>query len=346
MAVQNDNGPRQLSLLLAGDAGDMRSIQQRLSNTRYTRFDIEMAPSLTEAVETLRRKAFDALLLALRLPDEAEFDTLFRAQMHAHRIPIVVLSSDDNESVALRAVEAGIQDFLVQGPAALEGLERTLRHAVVRHRILTGLRRSHLVSTSTSGLYDAQTGLMTQAAFLRRLQESVKLANRFGERPALLVLELDRFRKVSGHLSPVVGTRLLDEIGRRLTWCIRRSDLAGRLGDDRFGVLLPNVPGTWAVRAVAERLRQAIAAPFESDPAKPRFSASIGTACYPQEGDTSEAMLQHAEEAMAEAKGLGGNRCRLFKPLAVPAWPETSAEAARPQRHEAYPSRVPARGGR
>jgi diguanylate cyclase (GGDEF)-like protein len=328
MAVQNDNGPRQLSLLLAGDTGDMRSVQQRLSNARYTRFEIETAPSLAEAVETLRRKAFDVLLLLLRLPDEAEFDTLFRAQMHAHRIPIVVVSSEDNESIALRAVEAGIQDFLVQGPATLEGIERTLRHAVVRHRILTGLRRSHLVSTSTSGLYDAQTGLMTQAAFLRRLQESVKLASRFGERPALLVLELDRFRKVSGHLSPVVGTRLLDEIGRRLTWCIRRGDLAGRLGDDRFGVLLPNVPGASAVRAVAERLRQAIAAPFESDPAKPRFSASIGTACYPQEGDTAEAMLQHAEEAMAEAKGLGGNRCRLFKPLAIPAWPEAGGGPA------------------
>ncbi|HVR98156.1 MAG TPA: GGDEF domain-containing response regulator [Thermoanaerobaculia bacterium] len=324
MAAQNDNGPRQLSLLLAGEAGDVRSVQQRLSSTRYTRFEIETAPSLPLAVETLRRKAFDVLLLALRLPDEAEFETLFRAQMHAHRIPIVVLSSDDSESIALRAVEAGIQEFLVQGPAALEGLERTLRHAVVRHRILSGLRHSHLVSTSS--LYDAQTGLMTQAAFLRRLQESVKLANRFGERPALLILELDRFRKVSGHLSPVVGTRLLDEIGRRLTWCIRRSDLAGRLGDDRFGVLLPNVPGTWAVRAVAERLRQAVAAPFESDPAKPRFSASIGTACYPQEGDSAEAMLQHAEEAMAEAKGLGGNRCRLFKTLAVPAWPTTGGD--------------------
>jgi diguanylate cyclase (GGDEF)-like protein len=325
MSSYKDKSLWSLSVLLAAeDAAAASRVRRLLERARRTHFETMITERLDQAVETLRRQAYDLLVLDLDLTREPARETLLRAQTLTHRLPIVVMSAQRDEDLAVRAIEAGIQDFIVRESWEPEALERILRHAVVRHRLLTAMRRAHITSTARP-LFDAQTGLATEAAFMRRLQETLELAHRFKERPALLLLELDRFRKVTGRLGPLIATRILEEVGRRLSWCVRRSDLIGRLGEERFAVMLPNTPGSWALRPVAERIRLAVGAPFEFDASQSRLSASVGTACFPQDGEAAADLLASAEAAMLEAKNLGGNRCCFFRSLVMPPWPETAA---------------------
>ncbi|HYG65163.1 MAG TPA: diguanylate cyclase [Thermoanaerobaculia bacterium] len=321
MLSYRDKSLWSLSVLLsAEDSAAARRSQELLARAKRTRFEVMPTERLDQAVEKLRCRAYDLMVLDLDLTREPGHEALLRAQTLAHRLPIVVMSAQENEDLALRAVEAGIQDFIIREPWQPEALERIMRHAVVRHRLVAAMRRAHITSTARP-LFDAQTGLATEAAFTRRLQETLELSHRFGQRPALLVLELDRFRKVAGRLGPLAASRILEEVGRRLTWCVRRSDLTGRLGEERFAVMLPNTPGSWAVRPVAERLRLAVGAPFDLDATQSRLSGSVGTACFPHDGETAADLLASADAAILEAKNLGGNRCCFFRSLDVPPWP-------------------------
>jgi len=327
-------------LLVADDPAAAQTVRERLAGERRDRFEVEAVPRLELAVEALRRRAYDVLLIALALPRESAMDTFLRARMLAQRLPIVMMTDYPDEELGLRAVEAGIQDYLHGIP---EDLGRTLRHAAVRHRILAKLRRScHTTASWTS--CDPATGLASRASFLRKLRDTLTFAQRFRERPALLLLEPEDFNEIRERLGPVLGGNLLQEIGRRLTWCARRTDCLGRLGEGELAVLLPQAASAAAIRMVAERIRLVFTAPFETGGPCVRLRVSVGAAWYPQDGETLEDLLGAAESALSEARTFGGNRCRLFHGYDIQPWPEDVLNAlALPERPPAGapPVRVP-----
>jgi diguanylate cyclase (GGDEF)-like protein len=321
-AIEN---PSSHSVLVVGeDPGRARAIRSRLSDGR---FEVELVPRLEQAVEALRLRPYDLLLIHLALPAEAGRNNLFRAQMLAHRVPVVLLTGHPDEELGRQAVEAGVQDYLIVDGKDADGelpadLGRTLRHAVIRYQQIQRSRQS-----AARASLDPVTGLADRAAFLRKLQDSLGFAGRLREKPALLLLALEDFGEARERLGPALGARLLREIGRRLTWCVRRGDSLGRLGGEEIALLLPNAAASPAIRMVAERIRLTVSAPFESGDASVRLHASVGAAWYPLDGDTSDRLLEAARAAVAEARELGGGRCQLFRGHDLPPWPDSVVKA-------------------
>ncbi len=323
-AIEN---PSSLSILVVEeDPARARTIRGHLAGQR---FEVELVPRLERAVEALRLRPYDLLLIHLALPGEAGRNNLFRAQMLAHRIPIVLLTGHPDEALGVQAVEAGVQEYLVMDGEMLEGKEevpadlgRTLRHAVVRHRQMQRGRQS-MARISP----DPVTGLADRTTFLRKLQDALAFAGRFREKPALLLLGLGNLGEVRERLGPAAGARLLREVGRRLTWCVRRADTLGRLGDEEIALLLPNAATSPAIRMVAERLRLTASAPYETGGASVRLRANVGSAWYPLDGDTSDGLLRAAQAALEEARELGDGRCQLFRGHDLPPWPEDVVNA-------------------
>jgi diguanylate cyclase (GGDEF)-like protein len=221
----------------------------------------------------------------------------------------------------LRAIEAGIEEYLVTAGSVPADLGRTLRHAAIRHGIVAKLRRNGQTSAAWSAC-DPATGLASRGSFLRKLRDTLTFARRFRERPALLLLAPEDLADVRERLGPVLGGVLLQELGRRLTWCVRRSDCLGRLGEEQLAVLLPHATSPAAIRMVAERIRLIFTAPFETGGPSVRLRVSVGAACYPLDGEALEDLLGAAENALSEARALGGNRCQLFRGHDLPPWPE------------------------
>jgi diguanylate cyclase (GGDEF)-like protein/PAS domain S-box-containing protein len=159
--------------------------------------------------------------------------------------------------------------------------------------------------------FDNLTGLPNRVTFLERLQQSLAFAARNGDQVCLMFLDLDNFKDVNDTLGHAVGDKLLTEVSRRLASCVRESDLLARLGGDEFVVVLYWGVTKEGVIAVAQRVLQQLAAPFQIDQRTVFTSASIGIAFYPDDSHDASSLFRCADTAMYHAKNEGKGRFRL-----------------------------------
>ncbi|MCW5979979.1 MAG: response regulator [Bryobacteraceae bacterium] len=121
-------------LLIEDNPGDAVLVQQMLFDAGGPPFTMERADSLLDGLDRLSRTKADVILLDLSLPDSFGIETFLTMKTHAPGTPIVLLTGNDNDAVALAAVEAGAQDYLMKDRLNPEALTRALRYAVLRHQ--------------------------------------------------------------------------------------------------------------------------------------------------------------------------------------------------------------------
>lgn len=121
-------------LLIEDNPGDAKLVSMMLARSRGVSFQLETRDRLAPGLERLAQGGIDALLLDLSLPDSHGFETFDRAHAAVPLLPIVLLSSLDDESVAMRAVERGAQDYLIKGRVDDQSLSRALRFAMQRQK--------------------------------------------------------------------------------------------------------------------------------------------------------------------------------------------------------------------
>lgn len=160
--------------------------------------------------------------------------------------------------------------------------------------------------------YDTLTKLPNRAFFLEQLRRTLASAKRAERRAALLFCDLDNFKDVNDSLGHDKGDLLLQEIAERLSSCIRQGDTLSRLGGDEFVLLLPSVKADRDAVMVARKIKEQLARPFNLDGHEVYTSPSIGIAFYPDDGDTVNTLLKHADMAMYAAKARGRNRYQFF----------------------------------
>jgi diguanylate cyclase len=151
-------------------------------------------------------------------------------------------------------------------------------------------------------LRDPLTGLPNRQWLLERTWTALDHAERAGQRTALLLIDLDRFRHVNDTLGHLAGDRLLLQIADRLRLALPRGAEAARLGGDEFAVLLPACDSTTRAQRVARTLVAALGSPLNLDGLTLVLEASAGVAVYPDHAKDAEGLLRRADVAMYEAK--------------------------------------------
>lgn len=157
-------------------------------------------------------------------------------------------------------------------------------------------------------LHDPLTGLGNRQLLMEQLHRDLALAQRHHQGLGLLFVDLDGFKAVNDHHGHAVGDRVLQQVGERFHAAMRQSDLLARIGGDEFVVLVPQPGGPGELRTLAAKLVAAAQLPLgDLLPAEPidpplALSASVGIACYPEDGDTADALLRAADHAMYAAK--------------------------------------------
>jgi diguanylate cyclase (GGDEF)-like protein len=129
---------------------------------------------------------------------------------------------------------------------------------------------------------------------------------------AVVLLDLDHFKTINDSLGHATGDLLLEAVAVRLAARVRETDTVARLGGDEFALLLDDTKGPQAAAVVGRALIDALAAPFELVGHQLYVTASLGVACYPQDGSDAESLLKNADTAMYGAKAEGRNNCRFF----------------------------------
>jgi diguanylate cyclase (GGDEF)-like protein/PAS domain S-box-containing protein len=155
------------------------------------------------------------------------------------------------------------------------------------------------------GAEDPVTGLPNRVIFTDQLQRMIGISEREKTNVAILVLDLDGFKKVNDALGHDSGDILLREVSNRLMAALRGVDLVARLGGDEFGVLPMGNASPGTALQIAGKLRSALRQPFDIDGRAVAIGASIGVAVSPLHGSTVAALMQRADEAMYASKRHG-----------------------------------------
>lgn len=148
---------------------------------------------------------------------------------------------------------------------------------------------------------DHLTGLLNRRGLLAALTDAAGRVRRLGEEAALLIFDLDDFKRVNDAQGHQAGDEVLIDLAKVLRAALRSSDVAARYGGDEFAVLLPRA-SAGSAEAIGEGLREAIAEAHLGCPGYP-ISASVGVTAI-RAGDTAESVIARADEAMYRAKRL------------------------------------------
>jgi diguanylate cyclase len=151
-------------------------------------------------------------------------------------------------------------------------------------------------------LRDPLTGLPNRQWLLERVWSALDDAEREGERAALLLIDLDKFRSVNDTLGHLAGDRLLLQIAERLKAALPRGAEAARLGGDEFAVLLPTCDAPTRAARIARHLVADLSSPLNLDGLTLVLEASAGVAVFPDHAEDAEGLLRRADVAMYEAK--------------------------------------------
>lgn len=160
--------------------------------------------------------------------------------------------------------------------------------------------------------HDPLTGLANRALLLEKLDVALRARGTENQRPAVLFLDLDRFKLINDSLGHDVGDELLVSVASRLRDVLRPEDTLARFGGDEFVLLLEHVAGVRAARSVARRISAALEAPLAAGGDEHVVTASVGVAIAARRHKQPETLLQEADAAMYRAKHRARGSHELF----------------------------------
>ena len=169
-------------------------------------------------------------------------------------------------------------------------------------------RKKREAEMAHQATHDPLTGLANRTLLVDRLGQAISNAERNGQRVAVIDFDIDAFRIVNEELSFRVGDDLLKTVAQRISDNIRGGDTVSRVYGDEFLVVLSQVDDSDWTETAAQRIEQAISAPWQYEGEEISITASAGISFYPDNGSTVNELIRNAEAAMHRAKDLGKNR--------------------------------------
>jgi diguanylate cyclase len=296
--------PGQTVLLIEDNPGDARLIREMLAEeSSSVPFRMKHADRLARGLEALAQKDIDLVLLDLSLPDSNGLDTFAKVYAHSPKVPIIVLSGNDDQQLALYAVKSGAQDYLVKGKIDRELLLKAMQYSIERKRYQEELERQ--------ANYDALTGLPNRHLFHDRLRQAV-FAQRSTKSIAVVFIDLDHFKVINDSLGHNFGDEVLRHIGERLQSAVRDGDTVARLGGDEFVLILSDQTREDVIFRTMRRLIGKVSEPIMIGDRELNITCSAGISLYPQDGPDVQTLLKNADAAMYRAKSQGRNTFQFF----------------------------------
>ncbi len=292
-------------LMIDDDRIQFRLVQGLFKNFRGELFELEWAATHEEGLAKLLEGQHAACLLDYQLGPRNGLELIRTAMANGVRMPIVFLTAESSELVDIEAMHAGALDYLVKSEISSRTLERSLRYALKLSDTLQALRKL--------ATHDQLTSLLNRREFDRILAEEKERSRRFGHPFALVLVDIDHFKRVNDTYGHPVGDLVLQEVACRMTRGLRDVDRAARFGGEEFALIIMQADRTVALQAAQRACAAVESAPIsiEGGP-ELRVTVSAGAAALPDDAVTGPDLVAAADKALYAAKSRGRNRAVAF----------------------------------
>ncbi|TQV66161.1 EAL domain-containing protein [Exilibacterium tricleocarpae] len=291
-------------LLVEDDDGDYFFTKSVLEEAYGDKCSIDWKNNIGSALQATQDEHYDVFLFSLNVGAENGIDLTRQVQSQGSETPVVLLTGTGGAGVEAEARQAGASEFLAKQHLSAPLIERTIRYAVEQKKDEQALRRlAH---------YDPLTGLANRTLFNLRLSEGIATAKRLRESIALLVLDLDHFKKVNDTFGHPVGDKLLQAVAARVSDCVRETDTVARLGGDEFAVIATHLGRRDNAAVVANKVIRGVARVSQVDDQVLSTSASVGIAFFPEDAYDVDDLLKRADLALYQAKDAGRGVYRFY----------------------------------
>lgn len=290
---------------------EQERVMNRIAKAMEDYGDITLMMGAEDVPERAREKNYDLLIVSLtmRETDGLRICSKLRTYPETRRLPLLVMVDDPNSTALVKALEIGVNDYVVRPVDRMEFIAR----------VKTQLRRKRYADKLTENFHlsmqmattDAVTGLYNRHYLTTHLETYVKSIKSQGKSITILMMDIDHFKKVNDTYGHAVGDEVLSEFASRIAQNIRGIDLAARYGGEEFVVMMPDTTCEWG-EIVGERLREQIADttfPCSAPDGSVNITVSIGVTCrlITSDLDTTK-LIDAADKALYQAKNSGRDR--------------------------------------
>ena len=286
------------------------AVAERLRSALLGRHDVEHIDDPQAALAFAAENKFELIIVSLDIEqtDGLRLCSQLKSTEATRQTPILIIVDPDDHSRLMRALDMGVNDYLIR-PIDKQELMARVNTQVRRYRYAAQLR-SNVQASIEMAVTDPLTGLYNRRFMENQMGPMVENAINRGKHFSILALDVDFFKAVNDNHGHDVGDRVLQEVSARLRHNVRNIDLVCRVGGEEFLIILPDTDSEIAM-TIAERIRKSIAMkPFNSGARSGPLSItiSIGIANIEAGTDTTNDILKRADQALYRAKREGRNR--------------------------------------
>lgn len=304
-SVSERRPDQQPILLLIDDAPEIhRLLAMKLKDEGL---DFLTAFSGIEGVELAEQQNPSLILLDVSMPDHDGFEVLhtLKENPSTKQIPVIMLSGSHASEDKVRSFELGAMDYVIK-PVDVPELRARIQSAIRLTRLMEMLEQRAQI--------DGLTGLWNRAHFDRRLVSELSERTRRGTPIALVMCDLDHFKRLNDSFGHPAGDAVLEAFAKLITREVRQNDIACRYGGEEFALILPRTEVAEAL-GVCERIRKALAAQSFRKYPEIQATVSFGVTGVSSDGtDEASAWIEAADQALYSAKSGGRNCVHVFSP--------------------------------
>ena len=299
------NFNREINILVVDDSGDVfEGIKAFLGDQDL--INMSRAANMKEALTMLGQGQFDMIFLDHLLNDGTSIDFLREAEKEGIETPVIVISGQGDEMLVSQVIQLGAYEYLPKNRINLESVSRVINNTLERARLRNDVKKAQAKMAEMSTV-DELTKLHNRRYFIEALEGEFERASRYEIEMALIMVDLDHFKKINDTYGHPSGDMVLSEIGGILKKHVRRNDIACRYGGEEFAVILSNVSRE-NIYAAYDRFREMVSEHlFEYESNQFHITVSIGIA-FSNNAESANDLLSQADQALYQAKDTGRNK--------------------------------------
>jgi diguanylate cyclase (GGDEF)-like protein len=303
-----------LNVLIVDDDSIDREMIRRALQKDHLDIVFQEASTVDEGIALYDQSKFDVVLLDYHMPrrDGIEMVLELRGRMRNYGSAVIMMSSSEDEKLALACLRAGAQDFIPKSEVNSARLRRAVIHSQVKFNLERELRQSYN-KVKQLAESDALTGLANRFLFDEALKIALANNKRNQHILALILIDIDRFKFINDAHGHDVGDELLQKLVTRINGCLRGDELFARVGGDEFAIMVTNLASTEDSSVIASRILKILEEPFDLAHVSLNVSISIGIATHPGNSSESKDIIKNADIALYRAKDLGRNQICYFE---------------------------------